>query len=112
MMKTLFTFLLSLILLTSVSSFAQDGIKVGPSGKSSLELRFNSKKVSVAIITITNDANVVISTQTSDVVKGDNKIVIADATKLSDGTFTVTMVSNGKKETTKFVNFKIDDKEL
>jgi hypothetical protein len=113
MMKTFFTFLLSsLLLLISTISNAQDGIKVGPTGKSSLELRFNARKATIATITITNEANIVVSTQTSDVVKGENKILIADATKLNEGTFTVTMVSNGKTETTKFVNFKMDEKGL
>lgn len=112
MMKILFTIFLNMLLFTAVNSYAQVGINVGPSGKTSLELRFNAKKVSVATIIITNEANEVISTQTSDVIKGINKIVIADATKLSDGTFTVTLVTNGKKETTKFVNFKMDEKEL
>jgi hypothetical protein len=111
-MKALLTILLSVFLLTSATANSQDGIKIGTTGKSSIAVKFISKKVAIATITITNEAGVVVSTQTADVVKGDNSIVLTDVAKLAEGTFTVSMTANGKTETTKFVNFKMDEKAL
>jgi hypothetical protein len=105
-MKTFITIFVSIFLLYSSSTYAQNGIKIKTTGKSALEVSYTSKKVTTAIITITNEAGMVITKQTSAVKKGANKILIADAAKLSEGTFLVSMVCNGKTETTKFINFK------
>jgi Domain of unknown function (DUF3244) len=111
-MKALLTVLLSVFLLTSATANSQDGIKIGTNGKSSIAVKFNSKKVTTATITITNEAGVIVSTQTADVVKGDNSIILADVAKLAEGTFTISLTANGKTETTKFVNFKMDEQAL
>ncbi len=111
-MKALLTVLLSVFLLTSATANSQDGIKIGTNGKSSIAVKFISKKITTATITITNEAGVIVSTQTADIVKGDNSIVLADVSKLAEGTYTVSMTANGKTETTKFINFKMDEQGL
>jgi hypothetical protein len=111
-MKALLTIFLSIFLLASATANSQDGIKIGTNGKSSVSIKFNSKKVTTAIITITSEAGVVVSTQTADVVKGDNNITLADVSKLAEGTFTISLTANGKTETTKFLNFKMDEQAL
>jgi hypothetical protein len=111
-MKALLTVLLSVFLLASATANSQDGIKIGTNGKSSVSVKFNSKKVTTATITITNESGAIVSTQTSDVVKGDNNITLADVSKLAEGTFTISLTANGKTETTKFVNFKMDEQAL
>jgi hypothetical protein len=111
-MKSLLTIFLSIFLLASATANSQYGIKIGTTGKSSIAVKFNSKKVTKATITITNEAGVIVSTQNADVVLGDNSIVLADVAKLEEGTFTVSMIADGKTETAKFVNFKMDEKEL
>jgi hypothetical protein len=111
-MKALLTVLLSVFLLTSATANSQDGIKIGTNGKSSIAVKFNSKKVTTATITITNEAGAIVSTQIADVVKGDNNITLADVSKLAEGTFTISLTANGKTETTKLVNFKMDEQAL
>ena len=111
-MKVLLTIFLSVFLLASATANSQDGIKIGTNGKSSVSVKFNSKKVTTATITITNEAGVIVSTQTADVVKGDNNITLADVSKLAEGTFTISLTANGKTETTKFINFKMDEQAL
>jgi hypothetical protein len=111
-MKVLLTIFLSVFLLTSATANSQDGIKIGTNGKSSVSVKFNSKKVTTTTITITNEAGVIVSTQTADVVKGDNNITLADVSKLAEGTFTISLTANGKTETTKFINFKMDEQAL
>ena len=111
-MKALLTIFLSIFLLASATANSQDGIKIGTNGKSSVSVKFNSKKATTATITITNEAGVIVSTQTADVVKGDNNITLADVSKLAEGTFTISLIANGKTETTKFINFKMDEQAL
>jgi hypothetical protein len=111
-MKALLTIFLSIFLLASATANSQDGIKIGTNGKSSVSVKFISKKATTATITITNEAGAVVSTQTADVVKGDNNITLADVSKLAEGTFTISLTANGKTETTKFINFKMDEQAL
>ena len=111
-MKALLTIFLSIFLLASATANSQDGIKIGTNGKSSVSVKFISKKITTATITITNEAGVTVSTQKVDVVKGDNNITLADVSKLAEGTFTIALTANGKTETTKFVNFKMDEQAL
>ncbi len=111
-MKSLLTIFLSIFLLSSATANSQDGIKIGTTGKSSIAVKFHSKKVTKATITITNEAGAIVSTQNAEVVLGDNSIILADVAKLEEGTFTVIMVADGKTEMAKFLNFKMDDKAL
>jgi hypothetical protein len=113
-MKALLTIFLNVFLLASATANSQDGngIKIGTNGKSSVSVKFTSKKVTSATITITNEAGVIVSTQTADVVKGDNNITLTDVSKLAEGTFTISLTANGKIETIKFINFKMDEQAL
>jgi hypothetical protein len=111
-MKALLTFFLSIFLLASATANSQDGIKIGTNGKSSIAVKFYSKTATTTTITITNEAGVIVSTQNANVVLGDNSIVLADVAKLAEGTFIVSMINDGKTETTKFVNFKMDGEAL
>ncbi len=102
-----------IILLISTFSFATsfannfDTIKIGSNGKTStIELRVNSKKATAVTITITNAAGEVVITQNANLVTGPNAVELVNVANLEEGTFLVTMVANGKKMTTQFVNWK------
>jgi methionine-rich copper-binding protein CopC len=105
-MKTLFTIILSVLIFTSASANNFEGIKIGTSGKSSIVAKFSSEKATNATITITNQAGLVVNTQNVTLVKGNNTVSLLDVTTLEDGTYTISLISNGTITTTKFVNFK------
>ena len=105
-MKTLFTIILSALIFTTASANNFEGIKIGTTGKSSIEAKFSSAKATTAIITITNQAGVVINTQNVTLVKGNNAVSLLDVATLEDGTYTVSLIANGTTTRTSFVNFK------
>jgi hypothetical protein len=105
-MKTLFTIILSALIFTTASANNFEGIKIGTTGKSSIEAKFSSAKATAATITITNQAGVVVNTQNVTLVKGDNTVSLLDVTTLEEGTYTISLIANGTTTTTKFVNFK------
>jgi methionine-rich copper-binding protein CopC len=105
-MKTLFTIILSTLIFTTASANNFEGIKIGTTGKSSIEAKFSSAKATTATITITNQAGAVVNTQNVTLVKGDNTVSLLDVTTLEEGTYTISLIANGTTTTTKFVNFK------
>jgi hypothetical protein len=105
-MKTLFTIILSALIFTTASANNFEGIKIGTTGKSSIEAKFSSAKATTATITITNQAGVVVNTQNVTLVKGNNTVSLLDVTTLEEGTYTISLIANGTTTTTKFVNFK------
>jgi hypothetical protein len=105
-MKTLFTIILSALIFTTASANNFEGIKIGTTGKSSIEAKFSSAKATTATITITNQAGVVVNTQNVTIVKGNNAVALLDVTTLEEGTYTISLIANGTTTTTKFVNFK------
>ncbi len=105
-MKALLTIFISVFILSSANATNFDGIKIGTTGKSSVEVRLTSKKVTTATITVTNAQGVVVSTQTANITKGNNNISLADLTNLEEGMFTVTMVVKNETLTTQFMNWK------
>jgi fructose-specific phosphotransferase system component IIB len=105
-MKALLTIFISIFILSSAQAINFEGIKIGTNGQSAIELRLTSKKVATATITITNEAGIVVSTQAANIVKGNNSISLTDVATLSEGMYTVTMVSNNKTVSTKFMNWK------
>jgi Fe2+ transport system protein B len=111
-MKTLFTIILSAIIFTTASANNFEGIKVGTTGKSSIEAKFSSAKATTATITITNQAGVVVNTQNVTITKGNNTVSLLDVTTLAEGTYTITLTSDNNTVSTKFVNFKMDEQAL
>jgi Fe2+ transport system protein B len=111
-MKALFTIILSALIFTTASANNFEGIKIGTTGKSSIEAKFTSKKATTATITITNQAGVVVNTQNVTLTKGDNNIALVDVTTLAEGTYTITLVVDNNSVSTKFVNFKMDEQAL
>jgi hypothetical protein len=105
-MKTLFTIILSALIFTTASAKNFEGIKIGTTGKSSIEAKFSSAKATTATITITNQAGVVVNTQNVTLVKGNNAVALLDVTTLEEGTYTISLIANGTTTTTTFVNFK------
>jgi methionine-rich copper-binding protein CopC len=105
-MKTLFTIILSALIFTTASANNFEGIKIGTTGKSSIEAKFSSVKATTATITITNQAGVVVNTQNVTLVKGNNTVSLLDVTTLEEGAYTISLISNGTTTTTTFVNFK------
>jgi hypothetical protein len=105
-MKTLFTIILSALIFTTASANNFEGIKIGTTGKSSIEAKFSSAKATTATITITNQAGVVVNTQNVTLVKGNNAVALLDVTTLEEGTYTISLIANGTTTTTTFVNFK------
>ncbi len=105
-MKTLFTIILSALIFTTASANNFEGIKIGTTGKSSIEAKFASAKATTATVTITNQAGVVVNTQNVTLVKGANSIALLDVTTLEEGTYTISIIANGTTTTTTFVNFK------
>jgi hypothetical protein len=105
-MKTLFTIILSALIFTTASANNFEGIKIGTTGKSSIEAKFSSAKATTATITITNQAGVVVNTQNVTLVKGNNVVALLDVTTLEEGTYTISLIANGTTTTTTFVNFK------
>jgi hypothetical protein len=105
-MKTLFTIILSALIFTTASANNFEGIKIGTTGKSSIEAKFTSAKATTATITITNQAGVVVNTQNVTLVKGANSVALLDVTTLEEGTYTISLIANGTTTTTTFVNFK------
>jgi hypothetical protein len=105
-MKTLFTIILSALIFTTASANNIEGIKVGTTGKSSIEAKFSSAKATTATITITNQAGVIVNNQSVTLVKGNNTVSLLDVTTLEEGTYTISLIANGTTTTTKFVNFK------
>jgi hypothetical protein len=105
-MKTLFTIILSALIFTTASANNFEGIKIGTTGKSSIEAKFSSAKATTATITITNQAGVVVNTQNVTIVKGNNAVALLDVTTLEEGTYTISLIANGTTTTTTFVNFK------
>jgi hypothetical protein len=111
-MKALFTIILSALIFTTASANNFEGIKIGTTGKSSIEAKFTSKKATTATITITNQVGVVVNTQNVTLTKGDNNIALVDVTTLAEGTYTITLVVDNNSVSTKFVNFKMDEQAL
>jgi PKD repeat protein len=107
-MKALFTIILSISIFATATASNFEGIKIGSTGKSSIEAKFSSKKATTATVTITNQAGVVINTLNVTLSKGTNNIALVDVTTLEEGTFTISIVANGKTVTTEFINFKMD----
>jgi hypothetical protein len=105
-MKTLFTIILSALIFTTASANNFEGIKIGTTGKSSIEAKFTSAKATTATITITNQAGVVVNTQNVTLVKGANTVSLLDVTTLEEGTYTISLIANGTTTTTTFINFK------
>ncbi len=106
-MKTVLTILLSAFFLTSATANNSGDIKIGPNGKTSfLELRMQSKKASVATITILNANGVVVSTQTANLVRGKNNLAMVDIASLEEGMYKVTLVSDKKTHTAQFMNWR------
>lgn len=108
-MKALFTFIIAVLIFTTASASNFEGIKIATSGKSSIEAKFISKKSIAAVITITNETGKVVTTLNIITVIGNNTIALLDVTTLNEGTYTITLVSDGNTSTTKFVNFKAID---
>lgn len=106
MMKTLFTSIVAILIFATASATNFEGIKIGTTGKSSIEAKFTSKKATTAIITITNQTGVVISTFNVTLVKGDNTISLLDVSLIEEGTYTISLTSDGTTSSTKFINFK------
>jgi Fe2+ transport system protein B len=111
-MKALFTSIVAILIFATASASNFDGIKVGTTGKSSIEAKFTSEKATTATITITNQAGVVVKTQNVTLTKGNNNIALVDVATLAEGTFTITLVSDNNTVSTKFVNFKMDEQAL
>lgn len=107
-MKALFTIIFSIAIFATASASNFEGIKIGTTGKSSIEAKYASHKATTATVTILNQAGVVINTLNVNLTKGANNISLVDAATLAEGTFTISLVANGKTVTTEFVNFKMD----
>jgi hypothetical protein len=107
-MKTLITILLStFIFANSFATTIDDGLKIAPNSKTAtIEVRVNIKKACNATITIKNEDGVVVSTQSTVLIKGNNAVSISDISKLEEGTFTVSLVAEKTTMTAQFVNFK------
>jgi biopolymer transport protein ExbD len=110
-MKSLLTILSIFIISTSFANNFE-GIQIGSTGKSQIEAKYVSKKATTAVITITNQAGVVVNTMNVTLAKGNNKISLVDVTTLGEGTYTVSLVANNTTTTAKFVNFKMDNEAL
>jgi hypothetical protein len=108
-MKTLFTIILSALIFTTASANNFEGIKIGTTGKSSIVAKFSSAKAITATITITNQAGTVVNTQNVTLVKGNNSVSLLDVTTLEEGTYTISLIANGKTTTTTFINFKASE---
>ncbi len=111
-MKTLFTIILSALIFTTASANNFEGIKIGTTGKSSIEAKFSSLKATTAVITITNEAGVVVNNQNITLIKGGNNITLVDVATLAEGTYTITLTTNNNSVSTKFINFKMDEQAL
>jgi hypothetical protein len=111
-MKTLFTIILSLSIFTTASANNFEGIKIGTTGKSSIEAKFSAIKATTATITITNQAGIIINNQNVTLIKGDNNITLVDVATLAEGTYIITLTTNNNSISTKFVNFKMDEQAL
>jgi hypothetical protein len=107
-MKALFTIILSTLIIATASASNFEGIKIGTAGKSAIVAKYSSNKATTAVVSITNQAGEVVNTQNVTLIKGDNSIALVDVTTLAEGTFTISLVANGKTVTTEFVNFKMD----
>jgi hypothetical protein len=105
-MRTLLTSIVAILIFTTATASNFEGIKIGTTGKSSIEAKYNSKKATTAIITITNQVGVVTNTINVNLTKGDNTISLVDVTTLEEGTYIISLDTNGTKSSTKFVNFK------
>ena len=73
-----------------------------------VEVKFKSKykKNTPVVLTVINAEGKVVSTQSADVVKGDNTISLINALELAEGTYTVQMKSKKKTYTTQFIIWK------
>jgi Fe2+ transport system protein B len=111
-MKTLFTIILSVLIFTTASANNFEGIKIGTTGKSSIEAKFSAIKATTATITITNQAGMTVNNQKVTLIKGDNNIALVDVAILAEGTYTITLTTDNKSVSTKFVNFKMDEQAL
>ena len=108
-MKFLFTLLAGTFLMLSASAKTAEEIKLGTNRDSKkVEIRFNSKykKNTAAVITVTNAEGKVVSTQSSDLVKGDNAICLCEALDLPEGAYTVKMVTKKKTYNSQFIIWK------
>jgi methionine-rich copper-binding protein CopC len=109
-MKAFLCTIISVLILSTSFAFAQkDGISISPNGKTAkIEIKFKSKasKTIVGTITIVNASGKVVSTQTTNLVNGENNIALADVATFEEGTYTVTMVAKKKKLSTKFIVWK------
>jgi hypothetical protein len=108
-MKFLFTLLAGTFLMLQASAKNLEEIKLGTNHDSKkVEIRFNSKykKNTAAVITVTNAEGKLVSTQSSDLICGDNNICLCEALSLPEGAYTVKMVTKKKTYTTQFIIWK------
>jgi hypothetical protein len=105
-MKTLITSIVAMFIFATASATNFDGIKVTTVGKPAIEATFSSAKATTAIISITNQAGVVVKTTSVVVAKGSNTFSLIDVTTLEEGTYTISLESNGKTTNTNFIFFK------
>lgn len=108
-MKFLFTLLAGTFLMLNASAKTAEEIRLGTNHDSKkVEIRFNSKykKNTAAVITVTNAEGKVVSTQSSDLVSGDNSICLCEALDLPEGAYTVKMATKKKTYTSQFIIWK------
>lgn len=108
-MKYIFTLLAASFLMLTASAKVAEEIKLGTNLESKkIEIRFKSKykKNMPAVLTVTNAEGKIVSTQSSDLICGDNAICLCEALDLPEGTYTVKMIAKKKTYTTQFIIWK------
>ncbi len=111
-MKTLITSIVAMFIFATATASNFEGIKIGTTGNSVINAKFSSDNATTATFTITNQAGVIVKTQSVKLTKGNNTINLLDVTTLADGNYTLTFVANGKTATISFVNFASDAQGL
>jgi hypothetical protein len=82
-------------------------ISIGSNRESGeLQLHFTAGKEGEAIITILNEAGKIILRQTNQVTNSINIIPLKNATGLTEGSYTVHLISNKETYTTRFMIWK------
>ena len=108
-MKFLFTLLAGTFFMLQASAKPFEEIKLGTNHDSKkVEIRFNSKykKNTTAVVTVTNAEGNIVSTQSSELIRGENSISLNEALNLPEGTYTVKMVTKKKTYSTQFIIWK------
>ena len=111
-MKTLITSIVAMFIFATATASNFEGIKISSVGKPAVEATFTSNTVTKATISITNQAGVVVKTNTVAVTKGANTFSLIDVTTLNEGTYTISFEANGKTTTTTFIYFKTTEEGL